>query len=171
MPENQLSHLIALGVVLSRLADIGSTYLLTPNLVLEANEVIRRYRWPFAILSSLVLVAFPYIDPGLGVIILVASFLVSASNIRQAWIAQALGEEEYFAFMRMAAARSNRRAILGSVLGSAALIALTGICLLIFYPSPSWGWYFALGILTYAGALAVHGFTFTKRLLANKATK
>lgn len=170
MPESQLSHIIAFGVVLSRLADIGSTYFLTPNLVLEANEVVRRYRWPFAF-SSLLLAAFAYLDPGLGIMVLVASFLIAAGNIRQAWMVRALGEQEYFDFMRMVASRSNRRAILGSVLGSAALIALTGFCLLIFYPSPSWGWYFALGILAYAGALAFHGATFANRLLPYKDAK
>lgn len=164
MPEAISTHLLALAVLLSRAADIGSTYLVTPNLDLETNDLVRRFRWRFA-LATLGLAGLPYLDAGLGVIVLVASLLVSASNVRSAWVVRALGEAEYLDFLRAAAGRSSRRAVYASVLISAAFSALAGLVLLFFYPTPSWGWYFAFGMIAYALAVAVHGFRFAHRLL------
>lgn len=160
-------HLLALAVLLSRLADLGSTYLVTPSLALEGNEFVRRFRWPYAVLT-LAICFVPYLDLGLGVMVLVMSLLVSAANLRSAWLVRALGETRYLELLRDAAARSGRRAVFASVLASAVLVSLTGLLLLHFYPTPSWAWYFALGLLAYAGAMALHGSTFALRLFASR---
>lgn len=167
MLEATSPHILAVGVLLSRLTDLGSTYLVTPELALEGNEFVRRFRWPYAILT-LALCFVPYLDPGLGVMVLVTSLLVSAANIRNAWLVRALGETRYLELLRTAAARSGRRAVFASVLASALLVSLAGLLLLNFYPTPSWGWYFALGLLAYAGAMALHGSTFAVRLFASR---
>jgi hypothetical protein len=97
------------------------------------------------------------------------SLLVSASNVRNAWFARALGETHYLELLRAAAARSGRRAVFASILSSAFLVSLSGLLLLYFYPTPSWGWYFAFGLLAYAGAIALHGSTFAARLFESPA--
>ena len=163
MPETMLVHFIAAGVLLARGADLGSTYLATPNLVLEANDLVRRFRWPFAF-ATLALCFVPYLNPGFGIIVLVTSLFVSAGNLRQVWLARAVGESEYLAFLRAAAARSTRFAVLGSMLGSALLVGFAGAVMLFFYPTPSWGRSIAFGVLGYAGAIGVHGMTFARRL-------
>jgi hypothetical protein len=43
----QLPHVIAFLLLIARLGDVGSTYLLSPTLKLEANPIMRRLRWPF----------------------------------------------------------------------------------------------------------------------------
>jgi hypothetical protein len=48
-----MTHTIAFLLLLARLGDIGSTYLATPNLKLEANVLARRFKWPFAWLTVL----------------------------------------------------------------------------------------------------------------------
>ena len=44
-------HLIAALAVLSRLADIGTTYLASPTLKLEANSLVRRFGWAIAAIN------------------------------------------------------------------------------------------------------------------------
>jgi hypothetical protein len=50
----QLPHVIAFLLLLARIGDVGSTYLISPTLKLEANPIIRRLRWPFAGITILV---------------------------------------------------------------------------------------------------------------------
>jgi hypothetical protein len=42
----QLPHAVAFLLLLARIGDVGSTYLISPTLKLEANPIIRRLRWP-----------------------------------------------------------------------------------------------------------------------------
>jgi hypothetical protein len=61
----QLPHVIAFLLLLARIGDVGSTYLISPALKLEANPIIRRLRWPFAGITILV-AAIPYYSVPLG---------------------------------------------------------------------------------------------------------
>jgi len=49
---NNLDHFLCIMLLISRLGDIISTYLAIPKLVLEIKPVIRKLRWPFAILTN-----------------------------------------------------------------------------------------------------------------------
>ena len=61
-----IDHGLALLIFVGRLGDIWSTHFLTPNLVLEANPLVRRFkRSTFALGFLLCLV--PYFDVNLGV--------------------------------------------------------------------------------------------------------
>ena len=163
MSDSAVSHLLAAATLFARLADLGSTYVVSPGLELEANDLVRRFRWPFAAVTLGVCV-LPYLDSGLGVIVAVASLFVAAANIRQAWLVRALGEADYLALLRSAAARSGRRAILASVFASALFVGLAGLLLWFFYPTPSWARSFAIGVLAYAAAIAIHGSRFSARI-------
>jgi hypothetical protein len=91
---NGFTHLLAALVLLSRLGDIVSTRLVTPKLRLEANPIARRLGWPFAF-ATLLVAAMPYFDARIGVAVLAASLLVSASNFYRGWFIRAIGEEEF----------------------------------------------------------------------------
>jgi hypothetical protein len=75
----QLPHIIAFLLLLARLGDVGSTYLISPTLKLGANPIVRRLRWPFAGFTVLA-AAIPYYSLPAGVAVLVVSLLVCASN-------------------------------------------------------------------------------------------
>jgi hypothetical protein len=93
-------HLLALLILLARGGDIGSTYLASPNLRLETNPFIRRFRWPIALLS-LALCLLPYYNTALAVMVLAPSLLVSGSNLkRSCWP---------FSVRRLGASRRARR--------------------------------------------------------------
>jgi hypothetical protein len=162
-------HLLAGLVLLARIGDVGSTYLATPNLVLEANPIVRRFRWPFAFLSLLLCVT-PYFDIRAGMMFLVVSLLVTSSNLSKAWIMRALGEVGYLQMVERAAGRSTRRSALGFLLASSGTFALTGLVLLAYGDGPSsWAYWFAWGMIVYAIAIAFHSSLFICRLFRTAA--
>ena len=152
-----LVHVVAVLAILSRLADVGTTYLVSPTLKLEANSIVRRYRWKYAALTVLAGLA-PYYSIPFGIVIMTVSFFVAASNATKILLARALGEE--------ALAKLSRQVILAAppnlgwiyLLMPAALFSIPGWVLLMFYPSPTeWAYYFAEGIIVYSSAIAFWG--------------
>jgi hypothetical protein len=153
-----LKFTLAILILISRLGDIGSTYLASPNLELESNTVIRRLRWPFAALTILVFV-IPYWDMGAGIVIMVASLLVAAANSSKIWLIRAMGESEYYAFMVRMAARAKPVPSLVYSLMPALFMAILGETVMFLYPSENTdlGYHVGLGILGYALVVAFYG--------------
>ena len=157
-------HVLAVLVLLSRLGDIISTRLISPTLRLEANPLARRLGWRFAWVT-LIVALVPYYSTALGVMILSASCLVSASNLSRGWIVRAVGEAEYEALILRAAQLSRRTAALGFVLAAAGFVLIAGLTLMWFSGSPVvWGFWFGLGIVVYGGAVALHGSLYVVRV-------
>lgn len=152
-------------ILVGRLGDILSTYLITPGLSLEANPVARKLGWRFMI-SSVLLCLVPFYSPPMGIIILVPSLMVSASNIAKIWFVRTYGEAEYLQLLIGVARKSKLRHALAGVLVSAAFIALLGLVLLFLSPDPDedWGFWVAVGIMVYALAIALHGTSFCFRI-------
>lgn len=148
-------HVIAVLAVCSRIADVWTTWLVTPTLKLEANSLARRFGWPYALLT--ILVGFvAYLSPALGVIVLTTSFMVAASNASKILTAKALGEDELAAMsLRVTLATPLWPGLLYMVLPGI-FIGVLGGTLLFFYPlATQWGYYFGLGMLTYALAVFI----------------
>jgi hypothetical protein len=146
-------HVIAGLTICSRIADVWTTYLVTPKLRLEANALAKRLGWKYALLTVLVgLIAYP--SPPLGVILMTTSFIVSAFNASKILAARALGEEELAAQgRRIILATPPWPGLLFLMLPGIFIGVLAGI-LLSFYPSRSqWGFYFGLGMIGYTVAV------------------
>jgi hypothetical protein len=149
---------LAVLILLSRLGDIGSTYLASPNLELESNSVIRRLRWPFAVLTILVFI-IPWWDVGSGIVIMVASFLVAASNSSKLWLIRAMGESEYRALLvRMAAGARLLPSLIFSLM-PALFMSILGGTIMYLYPSETTdpGYHIGLGVVGYALVVAWYG--------------
>lgn len=149
-----LSHVVALLTILSRLADIGTTYLVTPKLALEANSIVRRLGWKYAMVTVLAGLV-PYFSIAIGIVILSASFFVASSNAGRILTAKALGEDELVRLhQRIILAAPPRLGWLYFIM-PAFLFSIPGWVLLFFYPNPEeWAFYFAEGIIVYAFAIA-----------------
>jgi hypothetical protein len=161
---HNLEHVLAVLLLLARAGDIGSTYLVTPKLKLEANPIARKGRWPFAI-ATLAVCLIPYYSTALGMMAIAASLLVTASNLSKGWLMRALGEDAYLQLLERAARSTKMRSALGFLFASAGAFALAGVVLLVFSEGPdTWAYWFAVGMLIYAGAVAFHGTTFIVRL-------
>jgi hypothetical protein len=160
-------HILAAVLLLARLGDIGSTYLVTPTLRLEANSVARKFGWPFALLTTLVCL-LPYYNTALAMVAIVVSFLATAGNLSRGWVVRALGEAEYLRILQRAAAASAPATAIGFIVASAGTFALVGLGLLLVSGGPeAWPFWFAVGLITYAFTVATHGCSFVRRLYRN----
>jgi hypothetical protein len=155
---------LCVAVLISRLGDIGTNYLATPKLILEANPEARKFRWPFA-LATLSVCFLPYYSAPFAIIVLVASLLVSASNAGRLWWIRVMGEERFYQLMLEMAGLSRPAPSIICILLPPFFIFLLAGLLLFFYPSPSdWGYYCAIGIASYAFVLTVYGPLFYLKL-------
>jgi len=152
-----LENALAVMILVARLGDIGSTYLATPTLRMEANPLMRFGGWKLALLTLLACL-IPYYSAQLGLSALVLSLLVTASNLSKGWLMRALGEEHYQVMIATAAARSSLRAALGFVLAGACSVGLAGL-IMVFVSggSGTWGYWAAAGVVLYALATAFYG--------------
>jgi hypothetical protein len=168
---NHFEHVLCGLILLSRLGDIGSTYLVTPKLLLEANPIMRKLGWRFAVLT-IFLCFIPYVSTSLGVMVLVPFLFVSASNVGKIWVVRTCGEAEYLEFLHGLARKSKLLHALLTVWISAGFIALAGFVLLFLSPdfSKDWSFWFALGILEYAFIIALYGSLYFCRLFKRANT-
>ena len=155
-------HVLASLLLVSRLGDVLSTYLMTPKLKLEANPVVRRLRWPFAA-ATLLFCVVPYISTFAAVMALVPFLFVSASNLSRVWMARALGEEAYLELLMTAARRTKLWHAVGCVLGASAFVGLAGLVLSVD-DGHDWGLPFSLGLILYSAIQALYGTLFCVRI-------
>jgi hypothetical protein len=161
----RLEHLLCALIFISRLADIGTTYFITPKLKLEANLIARKLGWWFAI-ATLAVCLVPYYSTAMAIVALVPSLMVSAANAGKIWFARAYGEDAYEELLLRMARKSRLSGALVPVITAAGFTALIGLVLLLLSPDPTreWGYWFALGFLAYAFVIGIHGSVFFVRL-------
>jgi len=148
-------HVLAALAVLSRLADVWTTYMVTPTLSLEANSVVRRFGWWYAGLTVLVGL-IPYYSPPIGVVVLTMSFMVAASNASKIFTARAIGEVELAALSRRAIQAMPPWPGLVYMVSPGFFITMLGGSVLYLYPRiDQWGHYIGSGMLIYALAIFI----------------
>jgi hypothetical protein len=163
--HTKLEHLLCALILVSRLGDIGSTYLVTPKLRLEANPIVRKFGWWFALATILVCLV-PYYSTAAGIIVLIPSLMVSAANTSKIWFARACGENEYHELLLRLAKTSKLSYALAPTIVAAIFTAMIGLVLLLLSPDPTkdWGYWFAIGFLAYAFVIGFCGSLFFVRL-------
>ena len=82
-------------LLFSRSMDFLSTWIATPNLILEANPIARKLRWKWGIPLNLAMCVAFACWPLTAIIISTTSVLVAARNFQAAWLMRSLGEENY----------------------------------------------------------------------------
>ncbi len=87
--------LLLLLLVFARGMDFLSTWIATPNLVLEGNPLAKRLGWKWGLLLNVVLVGVLARWPLSAIVVATASVLVAARNFQSAWLMHSLGEENY----------------------------------------------------------------------------
>lgn len=166
-----LQHVLCGLILLGRIGDIISTWLITPKLELEANPVLRRLGWRFAVLT-LLLCLVPYVVNPLIAVILVPPFLmISGSNIGKIWVVRALGEKKVLEQSVEAARNSTFGKAAACALLSGAFFILTGVVLVCFSRLETdrtvvglIAEYFGYGIATFGLAISLHGTFHLRRL-------
>jgi len=87
--------LVFLLLIVARGLDILSTWVATPNLVLEGNPIAKKLGWSWNIVISVAMsIAFAF-WPLPAIVISTTSVLVAARNFQSAWLMRSLGEHTY----------------------------------------------------------------------------
>jgi len=79
----------------SRGMDFLSTWIATPNLVLEGNPLAKKLGWKWGLALNVVLCVALAVWPLSAIVVATASVLVAARNFQSAWLMHSLGEEIY----------------------------------------------------------------------------
>ncbi|MCS7089378.1 MAG: hypothetical protein RMN51_06480 [Verrucomicrobiota bacterium] len=96
VPFSSQEYWILLAVLaVSRGADFLSTWVATPNLVLEGNPIAKRLGWRWGLLVNGLVCAVLACWPVAAIVVATASILVAARNFQSAWLMRSLGEHNY----------------------------------------------------------------------------
>jgi hypothetical protein len=87
--------LMFLLLFVSRGMDFFSTWVATPNMVLEGNPLAKKLGWRWGIPLNLALCILLAFWPLPAIVISTTSVLVAARNFQSAWLMRSLGEQIY----------------------------------------------------------------------------
>ena len=82
-------------LVFSRGMDFLSTWVATPNLVLEGNPLAKKLGWKWGLFVNVAAVVLLAFWPLSAIVVSTASVLVAARNFQSAWLMRLLGEHAY----------------------------------------------------------------------------
>lgn len=92
---SRIYGLIFLLLLVARGMDFLSTWVATPNMVLEGNPIAKKLGWRWGIpLNVALCIAFAF-WPLPAIVISTTSVLVAARNFQSAWLMRSLGERMY----------------------------------------------------------------------------
>lgn len=151
-----LYWLFLLLLSLARGADIFSTWVATPNLVLEGNPIARRLGWRWGLLLNAVLCGTFAMWPLSSIAIATTSGLVAARNFQSAWLMRTLGEEGYRDWYIERLQQTSLPLYLLCLAGQTLPTALVGGILMYFYDGMIIPFSIGLGIVAYALAVTVY---------------
>ena len=140
----------------SRGADFLSTWIATPNLVLEGNPMAKKLGWKWGSLLNLVLCGVLAAWPLAAIIIGTTSVLVAARNFQAAWLMRSLGEDNYRDWYVEQLRQTNLPIYLFCLLAQALLTALVGGALMYFSQEGLIPFAIGFGIIGYALAVTFY---------------
>ena len=140
-------------LLFARGMDFISTWVATPNLVLEANPVAKKLGWKWGIPLNAAFCISISIWPLPAIIIATASVLVAARNFQNAWLMRAFGEEPYRAWHRVRIQEMGFSLYLACLFGQTLLTAALGLALICLSPDNAPASAIGWGILAYAAAV------------------
>ena len=92
---SRLYGLMFLLLIVARGMDFLSTWVATPNLVLEGNPIAKKLGWKWGIPVNVALCVGLAFWPLPAIVISTTSVLVAARNFQSAWLMRSLGEQFY----------------------------------------------------------------------------
>jgi hypothetical protein len=143
-------------LIVSRGMDFLSTWVATPNLVLEGNPVAKRlgWRWGIPVNTGLcVLLAF---WPLPAIVISTTSVLVAARNFQSAWLMRSLGEQAYRDWHVERIQETNVALYLFCLAANTLLIAGVGAAVIYFSNLMLVPFAIGVGVIAYAGTVAFY---------------
>ena len=148
--------LIFLLLLVARGMDFLSTWVATPNLVLEGNPVAKKLGWRWGIpINFLLCFGFAF-WPLPAIVISTTSVLVAARNFQSAWLMRSLGEQLYRDWHVERIQETRISLYLFCLFGQTALTGGVGAAVVYFSHQDLVPWAIGLGIMAYALAVAFY---------------
>jgi len=148
--------LIFLLLFVSRGMDFLSTWVATPNMVLEGNPIAKRLGWRWGIPLNLALCVGFAFWPLPAIVISTTSALVAARNFQSAWLMRSLGEQLYRKWHIARVQETSATLYLSCLLAQTALTAGVGVAVMYFSERRLVPLAIGLGIVAYALAVAFY---------------
>ena len=149
--------LLFLMLLVARGMDFLSTWVATPNMVLEGNPIAKKLGWRWGIPVNLALCFFFAFWPLPAIVISTTSVLVAARNFQSAWLMRSLGEQLYRDWHVERVQETSITLYLFCLFAQTALIAGVGAAIIYF---SNWErepvlLAIGMGIIAYAAAVAL----------------
>ena len=148
--------LLLLLLAFARGVDFLSTWIATPNLVLEGNPFAKKLGWRWGLLFNIVLVGALALWPLSAIVVATASVLVAARNFQSAWLMHSLGEEMYRRWHIERVQETRITVYLFCLAGNTLLTAGVGAALIYFSNLRLVPFAIGMGMVTYAIAVAFY---------------
>ena len=144
-------YFLMLGLlVFARGMDFLSTWVATPNLLLEGNPLARKMGWKIGALVNLALCFTFAFWPLTAIIVITAGVLVAAHNFHSAWLMRSMGEHAYREWFLQRLEQTPLPFYFACLLGEMVLTALIGVGLILSSADDSIPFAIGFGIVGYA---------------------
>ena len=148
--------LLLLLLVFARGMDFLSTWIATPNLVLEGNPLAKKLGWKWGVALNVVLCGALAAWPLSAIVVATASVLVAARNFQSAWLMHSLGEEIYRRWHVERVQETRITVYLLCLAGNTLLTAGVGAALIYFSHLRLAPFAIGMGMVAYAVAVAFY---------------
>jgi hypothetical protein len=151
---------LLLLLFVARGMDFLSTWIATPNMVLEGNPVAKKLGWKWGIPINLAMCFGFALWPLPAIVISTTSALVAARNFQSAWLMRSLGEQQYREWHIERIQETNITLYLFCLFGQTVLTAGVGVGVVLATQTRQQeqpvGMAIGLGIIAYALAVAFY---------------
>ena len=138
----------------SRGMDFLSTWVATPNLVLEGNPIAKKLGWRWGIPLNVAVCFGLAFWPASAIAVSTTSLLVAARNFQSAWLMRSMGEENYRDWHVERIQETRITLYLFCLAGNTLLTAAVGFAVIYFSGALLVPFAVGLGIVAYAAAVA-----------------
>jgi len=140
----------------SRGMDFLSTWIATPNLVLEGNPLAKKLGWKWGVPLNVAICLGLALWPLSAIVVSTASALVAARNFQSAWLMRSLGEEIYRHWHVERVQETRVTLYLFCLAGNTLLTAAVGAALIYFSNLELVPFAVGMGMIAYAVAVAFY---------------
>ena len=148
--------------------DFFSTWIATPNLLLEANPIARKMGWKFGIGINVVICFAFALWPLPAVVVTTTSVLVAARNFQSAWLMRTMGELSYRLWMGERLAEAGRGLFVFCLGAQTVIYAFLGAVLLYFSEWRLIPFGIGMGMITFAVAVFAYSLLSVWRIARSK---
>jgi len=169
VPSGSPEYFVLLAcMVVGRALDFFSTWVATPNLLLEANPIARKMGWKFGIVINVAICVAFALWPLPAVVVTTTSVLVAARNFQSAWLMRSMGELSYRLWMGERLAEAGRSLFIFCLVAQTLIYTLLGLILLYFSEWRLIPFGIGMGLITFGVAVFAYSLLSVWRILRAK---